>query len=94
MSEPCCETVSVTPVGIGDAVKVISENYREHKALVTCVHGEFSETFAPCINVVYVSDDPSKRDPYGHQLERMSSLQHFNQGPNHMPTPGRYWVNL
>lgn len=91
MTEPL--THDVTPVDVGDMVKVSDENRREHFALVTCVHGVFSDAFAPCINVVYVSDDPSKRDPYGHQLERMSSLQHFNHGPNRMPVPGRYWTN-
>lgn len=89
-----CPTVDMMPVKTGDAVKVVDETYAEHVALVTCVHGEFADNFAPCINVVYVSDDASKRDPYGLQLERMSSLQHFNHGPNHMPRAGRYWVNV
>jgi hypothetical protein len=82
------------PVEVGDAVHVVDEHYQEHIGLVTTVHGKFTETFAPCINVVYVSSDPAKRDPYGHQLERMSSLQHYAQGPSNMPTPGRYWTNL
>lgn len=91
MDEP--KTVPVTPVAPGDVVKVVNEDYSEHMALVTCVHGAFSDEYAPCINVVYVSKDASKRDPYGHQLERMSSLQHFNHGPNRMPHPGRHWTN-
>lgn len=41
----------------------------------------------PCINVVYVSLDRSKRDPYGSQVERASSVQHKNQTTAH----GRYW---
>jgi hypothetical protein len=43
---------------------------------------------------MYVSADDGKRDPYGRQAERMSSLQHYSQGPNGMPKPGRYWTNL
>ncbi len=93
----------VRPVKPGDAVRVVDEQYRERVGLVTCVHGQFGDTlpeaagggsYVPCINVVYVSDDPTKRDPYGQQIERMSSLQHYSQGPNGMPRPGRFWTNL
>lgn len=83
------------PVKVGETVHVVDEQYGEHAALVTAVHGDFSVGgYVPCINVVYVSDDPTKRDPYGHQVERMSSLQHYSQGPNGMPRPGRYWLNV
>lgn len=98
------QDAAVTPVKVGEAVHVVDENYREHVALVTAVHGEFGKVydtvdggkriFVPCLNVVYVSGDADKRDPYGVQLERMSSLQHFSQGPDKMPKPGRYWKNL
>lgn len=94
------DTKEVTPVAVGDAVKVVDETYGEHIGLVTCVHGNFGtqlasgRTYVPCINVVYVSNDPAKRDPYGAQLERMSSLQHYGEGPDLMPRPGRYWINL
>lgn len=84
----------VQPVQVGDAVAVVTETYGRCVGLVTAVHGAFTDAFAPCINVVYVSGDGSKSDPYGRQVERMSSLQHYGQGPDKMPTPGRYWVNL
>ena len=84
----------VTEVGVGDPVVVVDEQYREHVGLVTCVHGTFSDSYVPCINVVFVSKDPDKRDPYGAQVERLSSLQHQSQGPNQMPRPGRYWANM
>lgn len=84
----------VTPVVIGDSVKVVDEDYKEHIGLVTCVHGNFDGAFIPCINVVYVSGEESKKDPFGRQLERMSSLQHLVQGPSQMPRPGRYWENV
>jgi hypothetical protein len=110
---------NVTPVVVGDAVRVVDERYIEHDALVTCVHGTFQgpyteeevqqwkemwgydnpkapavgqDKWVPCINVVYVSEDETKRDPYGQQLERLSSLQHFSNCCS-MPKPGRYWIN-
>lgn len=87
-------TETAIPVTPGDPVVVVDEHYEQHHALVTVVHGAFQVGgYVPCINVVYVSGDPAKRDPYGQQLERMSSLQHFSQGPNGMPKPGRFWAN-
>lgn len=84
----------VTAVKPGDAVKVVDGHYVEHLALVTCVHGTYGGAYIPCINVVYVSTDDAKRDPYGQQVERMTSLQHYSQGPNEMTRPGRYWLNV
>ena len=99
--------MEVKPVKVGDPVGVVDESYIAHTGLVTAVHGSFfmydpetkqftdeRSAFIPCINVAYVSADPSKHDPYGQQLERLSSLQHYDQGPSQMPTAGRYWVNL
>lgn len=86
------ETVSA--VKPGDVVKVVDERYVEHRGLVTVVHGNFDGAYVPCINVVYVSQDETKTDGYGRQVERLSSLQHLSQGPNGMPRPGRYWENL
>jgi hypothetical protein len=81
-------------VAVGDVVIVVDENYRSHHGLVTVVHGQLTPetTYVPCINVVYVSSDPAERDPYGQQIKRMSSLQHYSQGPSGMPTPGRFWA--
>lgn len=97
----------VVAVEVGDVVKVVDERYLSHDALVTAVHGSFYKfdqetrkftdersSFIPCINVAYVSADRSKHDPYGQQLERLSSLQHYSQGPSLMPKPGRYWVGV
>lgn len=81
-------------VTVGDVVRIVDEQYVEHLGLVTTVHGEFSGAFVPCINTVHVSKDAAKRDPYGQQVERLSSLQHYSQGPSGMPTPGRYWENV
>jgi hypothetical protein len=83
----------ITAVAPGDPVKIVDEKYGDHIGLVTCVHGSFND-FVPCINAVYVSSDPDKKDPYGQQIERLSSLQHLTQGPATMPRPGRYWLNV
>lgn len=84
----------IKAVGPGDPVRVVNETYEERMALVTAVHGAFGGEYTPCINVVYVSADEGKRDPYGQQVERMTSLQHYSQGPSGMPRPGRYWRNV
>lgn len=87
------EQPKVSPITAGDHVVVVTENYETRNALVTVVHGEFREEQPPpCINVAYVSSDESKRDPYGQQLERLSSLQHESATAN-MPRPGRFWRN-
>ena len=79
---------------VGDAVRIVNEEYHETFGLVTAVHGpgyEFEGHFTPpLINAVYISADPAKRDPYGQQTERLSSLGHFAQTKN-MPKAGRYW---
>ncbi len=87
-------STDATEVAAGDHVIVVDENYQHHHGLVTCVHGSFATGgFTPCINVVYITADTAKRDPYGQQVERMSSLQHYAQGPSGMPKPGRFWAN-
>lgn len=84
---------------IGDAVKVVTSTYVETYALVTAVHGVGYQTddvfHMPSINCVYVSPDAAKSDTYGRQIERdLCSLQHFAEGPNKMPRPGRYYELL
>jgi hypothetical protein len=91
-------TQQATPVVVGDPVWAVDETGAEHVALVTAVHGPWKDVndqpFVPCINVVYVSDDPARRDPYGQQTDRMSSLQHYSIVANSMTRPGRYWRNV
>lgn len=43
-----------------------------HNALVTNVFGQ------TCCNVMWVSGDESKQDPYGRQIERQSSCCHIS----------------
>lgn len=86
------QDIEVTPVKVGDHVIVVNETYEEHHALVTAVHGSNWELYTPLINCVYVASDPSKHDPYGQQLERLSSCSHYNN-THGMPKRGRYWRN-
>jgi ribosomal protein L24 len=82
------------PIKVGDAVVVVDESYRQHVGLVTTVHGQFGGAYVPSINVAFVSKDAAKTDPYGAQIERLSSLAHWSAGPNGMPKPGRFWANI
>lgn len=82
-------------VNVGMSVKYFDRNGVEHDALVTCVHGksmvldEFGEQeFHPAINLVYVTNDFSKRDVYGNQIERESSVVHSGSQSAH----GFYWT--
>lgn len=40
---------------------------------------QISPVYIPCCNVVYVSDDKDKSDPYGRQLERQTSCSYGRQ---------------
>lgn len=63
-------------LNIGDAVRFFDTQYVEHRALVTQIFGPVTEEWMPCINLVWVSGDQGKTDPYGRQLERKTSVAH------------------
>jgi len=42
---------------------------------------------APGLNLVLVSNDEAKDDPYGRQIERETSVVHVSN----QPAPGAYW---
>ena len=71
---------------IGRIVEYVDEHSRPHQALVTALHG--NELGVNAINVVYVSDDETQRDPYGRQIARASSVS--AQGPH--TAHGRYYT--
>jgi hypothetical protein len=75
---------------IGQYVKVVDEVGQTHDGLVTnqwgCASVKDGEP-GPCINVLYVVDDPARTDPYGNQIERLSSTSHKRS----TAAPGRYW---
>ena len=70
----------------GEVVTYVDEVSVEHDALVTVYWGGESEGSA--LNCVYVTKDDTKRDPYGQQLERASSVSRFREG---VTAHGRYW---
>jgi len=61
----------------------------EHDALVTAVWGEnsFEDGSGPALNVVYVTNDDTKTDSYGRQIERDTSVIHHDG----QPAPGNWW---
>jgi hypothetical protein len=78
-------------VKVGDSVIFVDTHRVSHEALVTTVHGEartmmVTQTdgslkemwWEPAVNLVYVSGDINKSDPYGRQLERASSVVHID----------------
>lgn len=70
----------------GEVITYIDELSVEHDALVTQYWGGSSEGGA--LNCVYVTVDDTKRDPYGQQLERASSVSRFREG---VTAHGRFW---
>lgn len=77
-------------VEIGDTVTYVDPVGQEHNALVTTV---FSSGHAgddgpkPSVNLVYVSDDGTKADQYGRQIERSTSVVNEANQAAH----GNYW---
>jgi hypothetical protein len=66
----------------------------EHTALVTIwwtgnreVSAYRSENGEPGCNLLWVSDDDTKTDPYGRQIERATSVVHKTKQAAH----GNYW---
>lgn len=65
---------------VGDSVVFIDSHRVEHMALVTNVFGAWQDGYSGC-NVVYSSNDETKTDPYGRQLERATSVCHVSVNP-------------
>ena len=72
-------------VEVGDVVTYVDELGKKHNALVLINHGG---TPTSAINVVYLSDDETKRDSYGRQVERASSVSRKSEYTAH----GRYYT--
>jgi len=79
-------------VQIGDVVTYVDHVGQINNALVNAVWGPKDEpenaTDNPSINLVYISMDKSKGDPYGRQIERDTSVVHKANQAAH----GNYWV--
>jgi hypothetical protein len=88
---------------VGCAVVFVDSQRRPHAALVTAWHGGVPDGTSledykassgwqhpPCLNLVLVSGDANKADPYGRQLERHLSVGHGDaQTP---PRMGVFWL--
>ena len=75
---------------VGDVVIYFDHSGMPHNAVITAVWGP--EVYpapedAPSLNLVYVSTDESKSDPFGRQIERDTSVPHRSQQKAH----GNYW---
>ena len=69
-------------VNVGDHVIFTDTHRQQHSALVTEVWDggpdvEQREDSLPAINLLYVVEDDSRRDQYGRQIERESSVVHL-----------------
>lgn len=71
---------------VGDVIEYIDETSVSHDALVTAYWGGDHPNGA--VNCVYVSDDTDKKDPYGRQIERASSVSRQQEG---VTAHGRFW---
>lgn len=65
-------------LSVGQAVIFVDSHRVDHPALVTNVWKDFGGGYPGC-NVVFVSADESKTDPYGRQVERATSVAHQSQ---------------
>jgi hypothetical protein len=64
---------------VGDTCIYIDSHRETHQALVTKVWQSMGGL--PGCNVVFVSSDEAKTDPYGQQLERNTSVVHKSVQP-------------
>jgi hypothetical protein len=72
---------------IGQVIKFVDSKRRERDALVTYIHlgtetdiETFKEKYGsyPCINLVAVTCDEDRKDPYGQQTEHATSVSYWN----------------
>lgn len=75
---------------VGDGVVYHDSKGKAHNALITCYFGDGAgnkSEYIGCANLVRVSSDESRKDGYGRQTERQTSLVHKSS----MPAHGNYW---
>lgn len=74
---------------IGTQVEFVDPTGNSHDALVTAVWGITvnPNTTKPSVNLVYVSNDETKTDQYGRQIERNTSVVHESNQYAH----GMFW---
>lgn len=72
-------------VHVGDHVIYVDHYGKARDALITAVWGQADQ--CPAINVVFVTNDEARKDQYGNQIERDSSVVHESNQAAH----GNYW---
>ncbi len=72
-------------VSVGDVVTYTDKTGVDRAALVTAVWDGGATD--PSLNLVFVSGDPARDDPYGRQVERETSVPHRAD----QKAPGNYW---
>jgi plastocyanin len=72
---------------IGDTVHFVDQRRQQHNALLTAVHDGGQGLPNPAVNLVYVSEDETKTDPYGRQVERKTSVVH----KSNQSAQGMFW---
>lgn len=76
---------------VGQPVIFVDSHGEERAAVVTNVFPSMSASNgAAGVNVAFVSGDAERRDGYGRQLERASSVCHQSAQPAH----GNYWRHV
>ena len=75
-------------LNVGDVVIFTDEYQVDYHALVNVVWGEHIYSVRPpTINLVLVSGEPDKKDPYGRQIDRKTSVPH----QVNTAAPGYFW---
>lgn len=74
---------------VGAHVIYVDPRGQRRDAIVTVWWGNFGGGTQPNVgcNLVFVADDETKKDPYGRQIERATSVCHKAA----QPAPGNYW---
>lgn len=78
---------------VRDAVVFHDGEGKAHPAFVTAYFGQMNEDGTEyvgdpgCANLVFVSDNESRHDDYGRQIERVTSIAHKSSWYVH----GNYW---
>jgi hypothetical protein len=80
--EPRKENAMERKLEIGKDVVYVTPKGERRNALVTAVWSDIG------CNVVFVTADETKTDPYGRQTERAASVIHKSQ----QPAPGNFWA--
>lgn len=76
-------------VHVEDSVVYVDSLGQPHNAVVTAVWGDHPyDGSPPCLNLVFVAGDDTKKDRYGRQIERETSVVHRT----HQPAHGCYWM--